>query len=80
MVRFFQHSWEKKCNYEILHIFSIYESTFAVSEFVKTCHKNINKDDNFLSPAPGERGLTTLSPVHLVLDLKFALDPVVGSS
>ena len=30
---------------------------------MKTCHKNINKDDNFLSPEPGERGFTYLQVV-----------------
>ena len=45
------------------HEFRIYESTFVVSEFGKTCHEKINKDDNFLSPEPGERGFTYLQVV-----------------
>ena len=45
------------------HESRIYESTFVVSEFVKTCHEKINKDDNFLSPEPGEWGFTYLQVV-----------------
>ena len=47
------------------HKTRIYESTFVVSEFVKTCHENINKDDNFLSPEPGEQGFTYLTPAKI---------------
>ena len=65
MLRFFQHFWEKMQLWDITHFHEtqIYESTFVVSEFVKTCHKDINKDDNFLSPEPGERGFTYLQVV-----------------
>jgi hypothetical protein len=42
---------------------------------MKTCRENINKDDNFLSPAPGEQGFR---PCPFGSELKkFALDPVV---
>ena len=45
------------------HEFWVYESTFVVSEFVKTCHEKINKYDNFLTPEPGEWGFTYLQVV-----------------